>query len=176
MRKRFEIWGWRPRICKKCEITRTIYWNSERPEQFLVTECFFNLILEASQTWDILKQLKLEKNIGIEKHAGKVRKTILHYCSLECCLQVRWKSLTFFLWWQLLVTRSSPLTALHIVKNFKKKQATNLKKKNILRLGKEMIEMVKFFYIEKNLLISKEPFLRMCIFEKSISLSFYNDH
>jgi hypothetical protein len=25
------------------EITRTIYSNCERPEQFLVTECFFNL-------------------------------------------------------------------------------------------------------------------------------------
>ena len=31
------------------EITRTIYSNSERSEQFLVTECFFNLFLEVSQ-------------------------------------------------------------------------------------------------------------------------------
>ena len=30
------------------EITRTIYSNSERSEQFLVTECFFNLFLEVS--------------------------------------------------------------------------------------------------------------------------------
>ena len=30
------------------EITRTIYSNSERSEQFLVTECFFNLFLELS--------------------------------------------------------------------------------------------------------------------------------
>ena len=44
--KTFEIQGWRPRICK---ITRTIYSNSERSEQFLVTECFFNLFLEVSQ-------------------------------------------------------------------------------------------------------------------------------
>ena len=29
-------------------ITRTIYSNSERSEQFLVTECFFNLFLEVS--------------------------------------------------------------------------------------------------------------------------------
>ena len=28
---------------KKVEITRAIYSNSERSEQFLVTECFFNL-------------------------------------------------------------------------------------------------------------------------------------
>ena len=34
----FEIRGWRPRICKLFEITRTIYSNSERSEQFLVTE------------------------------------------------------------------------------------------------------------------------------------------
>ena len=30
------------------EITRTIYSNSERSEQFLVTECIFNLFLEVS--------------------------------------------------------------------------------------------------------------------------------
>jgi hypothetical protein len=34
---------------KKFEITRTICSNSERSEQFLVTECFFNLFLEVSQ-------------------------------------------------------------------------------------------------------------------------------
>jgi hypothetical protein len=33
------------------EITRTIYLNSERSKQLLVTECFFNLFLEVSQTW-----------------------------------------------------------------------------------------------------------------------------
>ena len=33
---------------KISEITRTIYSNSERSEQFLVTECFFNLFLEVS--------------------------------------------------------------------------------------------------------------------------------
>ena len=35
------------RICKIFEITRTIYSNTERSEQFWVTECFFNLFLEA---------------------------------------------------------------------------------------------------------------------------------
>ena len=48
-RKTFEIRGWRPRIFKIFEITRTIFSNSERSEQFLVTECFFNLFLEVSQ-------------------------------------------------------------------------------------------------------------------------------
>ena len=48
-RKTFEIRGWRLRICKIFEITRSIYSNSERSEHFLVTECFFNLFLEVSQ-------------------------------------------------------------------------------------------------------------------------------
>ena len=42
--KTFEIRG--ERIWKNFEITRTIYSNGERSEQFLVTECFFNLFLE----------------------------------------------------------------------------------------------------------------------------------
>ena len=46
--KTFEIRGWRPRIFKFFEITWTIYSNSERSEQFLVTDCFFNLFLEIS--------------------------------------------------------------------------------------------------------------------------------
>ena len=37
---------WRLRICKSFEITRTIYPNIERSEEFLVAECFFNLFLE----------------------------------------------------------------------------------------------------------------------------------
>ena len=43
-----EIQGRRPRICKNFEINWTIYSNSERTEQFLVKECFFNLFLEVS--------------------------------------------------------------------------------------------------------------------------------
>ena len=46
--KTFDIWGWRPRICKNFEITRAIHSNSERTEPFLVTECFFKLFLEVS--------------------------------------------------------------------------------------------------------------------------------
>ena len=45
LRKTLEIRGWRPRICKLFVITRTIYSNSERSEQFVVTECFFNVFL-----------------------------------------------------------------------------------------------------------------------------------
>ena len=47
--KKNDIRGWRPRICKNFEITRTIHSNSERSEQFLVTECFFNLFLVVFQ-------------------------------------------------------------------------------------------------------------------------------
>ena len=45
--------GWRPRICKIFEITWTIYSNTERSEQSLVTESFFNLFLEVSQSYKI---------------------------------------------------------------------------------------------------------------------------
>ena len=45
--------------CKFIENTRTIYSNSERPEQFLVTECFFNL------RFLISNKLELEKIIDI---------------------------------------------------------------------------------------------------------------
>ena len=48
VREKFEIRGWRTRFCKIFEITRTIYSNSERSEQLLVTECFFNLFLDVS--------------------------------------------------------------------------------------------------------------------------------
>ena len=51
-------------LAKIFEITGTIYANSERSEQSLVTESFFYLFLEVSQ-----------KIIGIQKHAGKVRKS-----------------------------------------------------------------------------------------------------
>ena len=74
-RKTFEIRGWKPRIFKIFEITWTIYSNSERSEQFLVTECFFNLFLEVSQIYKIRTIIiQIGKNFGIEKHAGKVRK------------------------------------------------------------------------------------------------------
>ena len=55
-------------------ITRTICSNSERSEQSLVTECFSNFL--GVSRCDRLEQLefKLEKNIRIQKHAGKVRK------------------------------------------------------------------------------------------------------
>ena len=69
---------WRTRFCKIFEITRTIYSNSERSEQFLVTECFLTyswmfLIPNKSEKLPF----KLEKIIGIQKLTGKV---LLH-CS-----------------------------------------------------------------------------------------------
>ena len=59
----------------------TIYSNSEGSEQFLVTECFLTCSWRFLIT-NKLKQLecKLEKFIGILKHAGKVRKIqLLHH-------------------------------------------------------------------------------------------------
>ena len=38
------------RICKLFEITKTIYFNSERSEQVWVTDCYFILFLEVSHT------------------------------------------------------------------------------------------------------------------------------
>ena len=58
------------------EITRVIYSRSERSEQFLVTNPFLTC------SWMFLisnkleqSKFKLEKNIGIQKHAGKVQKS-----------------------------------------------------------------------------------------------------
>ena len=55
--------------------TRSICSNSERSEQFLVTELFFNY------SWRFLRynkseQLELEFFGGISKHAGKIRKRL----------------------------------------------------------------------------------------------------
>ena len=55
------------------EIAWTIYSNSERSEQFLVKQCFFNLLLEVSHIIRTI-QIQIGKIIGIHKHAGKVRK------------------------------------------------------------------------------------------------------
>ena len=64
--KTFGIRGWKPRICKNFEMTRTIYSNSESSEEYLVTECFLTC------SWRFLMsnrlgqlEFKLEKNIGI---------------------------------------------------------------------------------------------------------------
>ena len=64
-RKFFEIWGWRPRIYKFFEFTRTVYLNSERSDKFLKTELIFNLFLEAFRS-NTLEELlfKLEKKLG----------------------------------------------------------------------------------------------------------------
>ena len=55
----------------------TIYSNSERSEQFLVTECFFNLRFHIPNELESNNEnSNWKKNIGIYKHAGKVRKNI----------------------------------------------------------------------------------------------------
>ena len=62
------------KIFKIFEITRTIYWNSERSVQFLKQNGFF---LPGSWRFpNTLEQLesKLEKIIVIQKPTGKVRK------------------------------------------------------------------------------------------------------
>ena len=45
--------------CREFEITRTIYSNSERSEQFSIAECFFNLFLEVSHVQQI-RTLKIQ--------------------------------------------------------------------------------------------------------------------
>ena len=60
------------------EITKTICLNSERSEQCFVTENFLTCSRRFLRS-NKLEQLefKLENNIGIEKHAGKVGNGIL---------------------------------------------------------------------------------------------------
>ena len=61
---------------KSFEITRTIYSNSAVKGQNNISSCRFHRSNELEQL-----EFKLEKIIGIEKHAGKVRK---------CIFQSRW--------------------------------------------------------------------------------------
>ena len=57
------------------ETTRTIYSNSERSEECLVTECFLTCFWRFLISNELEQlNLKLEKNIGIKKHAGKIIK------------------------------------------------------------------------------------------------------
>ena len=76
-------------------ITRSIYSNSERSEQFLV--CF-----HISNKLGHL-EFKLEKNIGIEKHAGKVRKSIKPKSPTKFC-----SNATVILWYSRLRNRHRP--------------------------------------------------------------------
>ena len=46
---KFEADRWRPRIFKNFEITRTIYSNIKRSEQFFLQNAFFNLSLKVTQ-------------------------------------------------------------------------------------------------------------------------------
>ena len=63
-RKTFEIWGWRPRICKFFEMTRTTHSNSERSDQFLKQNAFLTYSWRFLRS-NTLEQFKLEKIIEI---------------------------------------------------------------------------------------------------------------
>ena len=54
------------------EITRTIYSNCERSEQFLVRECFFNLFLELISNKLEKLEFKLEKILGFRNMQEKL--------------------------------------------------------------------------------------------------------
>ena len=77
--KTFEIRGWRPRICNVFEITRAIYSNSERSEQFLVTECFFNLFLEVSQIYFF----RFLNSVVQDLHLSKLR-NLMDFSTCKC--------------------------------------------------------------------------------------------
>ena len=77
-RETYEIRGWCQEFFKIFEITKTIYSNSERSEQFLVTECFFNLFLEVPHNKSSNKSeqlgFKLEKILGFRNMQEKLEK------------------------------------------------------------------------------------------------------
>ena len=85
--KTFGIWGWRPRICKIFEITRTIYSNSERSEQFLVKEWF----LACSWRFLISNRLeklafKLEKLLGFRNLQEKLENMLSVFVPISFCM------------------------------------------------------------------------------------------
>ena len=60
-------------VLKTFEITKTIYPNSERSEQFLKQNAFL------TYSWRFIRSNTLEKSvkmIGIYKHTGKVRESL----------------------------------------------------------------------------------------------------
>ena len=61
---KFEAEG--PRISKIFEITRTICSKNERSEQVLVTECFFDLFLEVSQSYVRVQFVKVRKERALK--------------------------------------------------------------------------------------------------------------
>ena len=97
MRKTSEIHNRRPRIFKIFEITSTIYSNSERSEQFVLTECFFNLFLDGKIFISIWfkflfnplqyffgrhNEIKKEKKFGIFL-VLKSRVTLIHHLKVH---------------------------------------------------------------------------------------------
>ena len=94
----FEIQGWRLRICKNFEIPRTICLNSDRSEQYLVTESFLTCSWRFLR-YDKVEQLgfKLKKNYWDLETCMKSSK-LRHIWT--CGLDIRF---TFYTWVKLLV-------------------------------------------------------------------------
>ena len=79
LEKKNVIQGWRPKICKNFEMTWTIYSNSERSEQFVVTEYFFTLFLEVFQIeWIRTIIIQIRKKYW-DLETGKVRKIYFYH-------------------------------------------------------------------------------------------------
>ena len=79
----FEIRGWRPRICKIFEITRTIHSNSERLEQFLKQNAFL------THSWRFLRSNYLEQlEFKSEKNSWDVEKCRIFYHTLFFFTQI----------------------------------------------------------------------------------------
>ena len=63
-------------------MTGTIYSNSEKQEQFLVTECFFDLFLEVFRSnKSEQSEFKLEKFLGFRNKQRIVRKRYTQLCA-----------------------------------------------------------------------------------------------
>ena len=69
-KKTFEIWGWRPRICKILEINRTIYSKSERFVQFLKQNAFLTCSWRylSSNTYKLLSKWRIYSSFKIQFH------------------------------------------------------------------------------------------------------------
>ena len=90
------------------EITRTIFLNSERSEQFLVTKCFFNLFLKHMCLVDPLNPYVLEQSweltflIGLTLLNTKLAKKILSPTSCKDMAILLWRNFRAFMRYLLL--------------------------------------------------------------------------
>ena len=76
----FENLEWRPRIGKTFEITRTVYSNSERSEQFLKQNAFLTCSWRflRSNKWEQLES-NWKKLLGFRNMQEKLEKTISYF-------------------------------------------------------------------------------------------------